>query len=329
MNTLKAHYFNLENDKGFSGLEELSKTLLKKRLKNRREKTRQWLLKQPSFALHFPIKKKVYPRQEIPFEGIHVLWEVDLFFISKNIPILAVIDSFSKRGDVRVLKNKRSEEVAAAFEDIILNSRYLSRKTMSVIRHPARLRSDFGLEFRGSHFKNMMKKYDIHQFYAMNPDVKACIVERWIRTLQTRLHKYMTHKNISNFSWKDKRFLIEVLSKLVASYNKRRHSTIGMAPESVNLLTQAKIFKLMEKKREKMRGKKKIAKYKIGDKVRISSYKNVFAKGFKTNFSRNPFEIIRKSIKTPWLYTLTDCKSGDVIEGRFYEQELIPYNAAN
>ena len=59
----------------------------------------------------------------------------------------------------------------------------------------------------------------------------------------------------------------------------------------------------------------------MGDHVRISKFKNVFAKGYKLNWSEE-MSIIKKIKNTvPWTYVISDL-NGEEIVGSFYEKEL-------
>ena len=62
-------------------------------------------------------------------------------------------------------------------------------------------------------------------------------------------------------------------------------------------------------------------KFKIGDHVRISKYKNIFAKGYTPNWSEEIYVI--KAIKNavPWAYVINDLNCEEII-GTFYEEEL-------
>jgi hypothetical protein len=62
-------------------------------------------------------------------------------------------------------------------------------------------------------------------------------------------------------------------------------------------------------------------KFDIGDKVRITKYKNVFAKGYTQNWTDELFLIVQRHANSPVTYSLSDL-SGEPIKGRFYEQEL-------
>ena len=62
-------------------------------------------------------------------------------------------------------------------------------------------------------------------------------------------------------------------------------------------------------------------KFKIGDNVRISKYKNIFAKGYIPNWSEEAFVIKKVKNTVPWTYVISDLK-GEEIVGTFYEKEL-------
>ncbi len=60
-----------------------------------------------------------------------------------------------------------------------------------------------------------------------SPDVKAATVERFVRTIKERVYRYFTHKNTKRY--------LDVLQKIVESYNQTKHSATKMTPASVTL----------------------------------------------------------------------------------------------
>ena len=66
---------------------------------------------------------------------------------------------------------------------------------------------------------------------------------------------------------------------------------------------------------------KKTSKYKVGDHVRISKYKNIFAKGYAPNWSEEVFVINKINNRVPWTYAISDL-NGEEFTGSFYEKEL-------
>ena len=62
-------------------------------------------------------------------------------------------------------------------------------------------------------------------------------------------------------------------------------------------------------------------KFKAGDRVRISKYKNIFSKGYMPNWSEELFVIKKIKNTVPWTYIINDV-NGEEIIGTFYEKEL-------
>ena len=62
-------------------------------------------------------------------------------------------------------------------------------------------------------------------------------------------------------------------------------------------------------------------KFKVGDHVRISKYKNIFAKGYTPNWSEEVFVIKKVKNTVPWTYVINDLNDEEII-GTFYEKEL-------
>ena len=113
--------------------------------------------------------------------------------------------------------------------------------------------------------------------YSTNNEGKSVVAERFIRTLKNKIYKYMT--SIS------KNVYIDKLNDIVNEYNNTYHTTIKMKPIDVKDNTYINIDKEVNNK---------VPKFKVGDHVRISKYKNIFAKGDTPNWSEEVF-VIKKS----------------------------------
>ena len=110
--------------------------------------------------------------------------------------------------------------------------------------------------------------------YSIHNEGKSVVAERFIRTLKTKIYKYMT--SIS------KNVYINKLGDTVNEYNNTYHRTIKM--KSVDVEDNAYIdFKKEVNDKD--------PKFKVGDHVRISQYKNIFAKGYTPNWSEEGFVI--------------------------------------
>ena len=62
-------------------------------------------------------------------------------------------------------------------------------------------------------------------------------------------------------------------------------------------------------------------KVKVGDHVRISKCKNIFAKGYTANWLEEVFVIKEVKNSVPWAYVISNV-NGEIIVGAFYEKEM-------
>ena len=110
---------------------------------------------------------------------------------------------------------------------------------------------------------------------------------------------------------------INKLDDIVNEYNNTYHRTIKMKPVDVKDNTYIYSMELYSTNLHS----NKDPKFKVGDHVRISKYKYIFAKGYTTNWSEEGFAIKRIKNTVPWTYVINDL-NGDEIIGTFYEKEL-------
>ena len=207
--------------------------------------------------------------------------------------LLCVIDIFSKYAWVIPLKDKKDISIVNAFKQILKESN----------RKPNKIWVDKGSEFYNNSLKKWLKDNDI-EMYSTNNEGKSVIAERFIRTLKNKFYKYMTSilKNV----------YINKLDDIVKKYNNTYHTSIKMKPIDVKDNTYIDFKKEINDKNPK---------FKVGDHVRISVYKNIFAKGYMPNWSEDNFVISKIKNTVPWTYVLNDL-NGEEIIGTFYENEL-------
>ena len=148
----------------------------------------------------------------------------------------------------------------------------------------------------------MLKDNDI-KMYSIHNEGKSVVAEISIRTLKTKIYKYMTlvFKNV----------YIDKLDDIVSEYN-NTYRTIKMKPINVKDNTY------IDSKKEV---NDKDTKFKVGDHVRISKYKNIFAKGYMPYWSEKVFVISKIKKTVPGTYVINDL-NGEEIIGTFYEKEL-------
>ena len=173
---------------------------------------------------------------------------------------------FSKYAWVVPLKDKKGISIVDAFQKNLNKSN----------RRPNKIWVDKGSEFYNYSFKKWLKDSDI-EMHSTHNEEKSVIVERFIRTLKTKIFKYMTSVS--------KNVYIDKLDYIVSEYNNTYHTTIKMKPVDVKDDTYIDFKKEVNDKDPK---------FKVGDYVRISKYKNIFAKGYTPNWSEEMF-MIKKS----------------------------------
>ena len=107
-----------------------------------------------------------------------------------------------------------------------------------------------------------------------------------------------------------KNVYINKLDDIVGEYNNTYHRTIKMKPVDIKDNTSIDLEKEVNDKDPK---------FKVGDHVRISKYKNIFAKGYTPNWSEEVFVISKIKNTVPWTYVINDL-NGEEIIGTFYEK---------
>ena len=109
-----------------------------------------------------------------------------------------------------------------------------------------------------------------------------------------------------------KNIYFDVLDDIVNKYNNTVHRTIKMKPIEVTDDSYAEYNEDSNKRNPK---------FKVGDHVRISKYKNIFAKGYSPNWSEEVFVVSKIKNTFPWTYVISDL-NGEKITGSFYKNEL-------
>ena len=249
--------------------------------------------------LHKPIIRK-FKKRKVHSSFRDNIWGVDLAdmqLLSKFNKgfrfLICVVDIFSKYAWVIPLKDKKGISIVNAFQKILKESN----------RKPNKIWVDKGSEFYNNYFKKWLRDNNI-EMYSTHNEGKSVIAERFIRTLKNKIYKYITSisKNVS----------INKLDDIVKKYNNTYHISIKMKPVGVKDNTYINFKKEVNYKNPK---------FKVGDHVRISKYKNIFVKGYVPNWSEEIFIIKKIKNTVPWTYVINDL-NGEKIIGTFYENGL-------
>lgn len=255
---------------------------------------------QIAYELHKPAKIK-FKRRRVIIKGLNDLFQSDLIemipYAKQNNGykyILVVINAYSKYAWAEPLKSKSGKEVACAMEKIL--------KKLKV--KPNNFQTDMGKEYYNFNFRALMQKYNINHYSSFS-STKACIAERFIKTLKHLLYRQFSARG--SYRW------LQLLPSLIKTYNNTVHTTTNLKPSEVSAQTVISKYNY-EKKYVK-------PKYKIGDFVRISKHRKVFNKGYLPQWGTEIFKIYQVQSTFPPTYLLEDME-GCKVKGGFYKEEL-------
>ena len=128
--------------------------------------------------------------------------------------------------------------------------------------------------------------------------------------LLKNLSKRWKTKFLSTWQPFQKNVYFDVLDNIVNKYSNTVHRTIKMKPIDVTSDSHSECNEDSDEKDPK---------FKVRDLVRISKYKNIFAKGYTENWSEEVFIITKIRNTVPWTYAISDL-NGEPITGIFYEE---------
>ena len=183
-------YYNPESLASFGGVDSIYRVVkIEGKHQISRNKIRLWLQKQDTYTLHKPVRYR-FERNRVILGAIDEQWEADLVIMDTLSKynngfkyVLTVIDLLSKYAWAEPIKTKTGENLVKAFEKIQKKG-----------RKPETFHTDKGTEFMNRKFQTFLKKHNIRFFTTQN-ETKASIVERFNRTLKTKMRKYFTAKN--------------------------------------------------------------------------------------------------------------------------------------
>ena len=305
---LESVYYNPSSEGSFGGVKRLFQEVQKLEKSIKLQQVKDFLKAQDAYTYHRDITRK-FKRQATIVQGIDSQWQADLvvmpelaIYNDEFVYLLTVIDVFSKYAWAIPLKTKTGESLIRAFQLIFDSSN----------RKPEKLQTDKGTEFINSKFQNFLKRNNIH-FFTTESELKASICERFNRTLKSRMWRYLSYKNTKRY--------IDVLDDLVTAYNNSKHSTIGIAPRSVNASNEDVIRKRIYGNTVKTNKSSK-PKFFVNETVRLNTLKGAFEKGYTGNWTEEIFKIDKIYTQyLPFMYRIKD-STGNIVKGRFYENEL-------
>lgn len=308
-------YFNARNPLGFTGnksklldaaVAPATSSRMRARLRNVAE---SWLESQPTFTLHKTARQRGFKLRKYRTTFPDRQWQADLVDMqalsgqnSGQNYILTAIDVFSRYAKAVPLKDKSFTNVERGFVQLFEGG-----------RKPHLLQTDQGREFENHNIQSFFNKHGIHQF-SVKSAYKAALVERFHRTLRARMYRVFTQT-------KSKRW-VDILPNLLHSYNHSKHGALHTTPHEI--YTNPEAASKAWDEQEGIIVKKKVDKDKlqIGDSVRLSLVRTTFHRGYTPNWTSEIFKVHQlDDAAAPTMYRVKDM-SGEVIEGKFYRQEL-------
>ena len=315
---LEKIYFDPTHPASFEGPDRLYKTVKKEGKFNiTHAQIKKWIQNKESYSRNKGVLRN-FERGRVIVAGIDDQFDIDLASLASYADendgykyLLVVIDIFSRYGWVEPIKDKSSTEIINAFQKILDEGRI-----------PRRVRSDAAKDFTSNAFKDFLKDKGIFQMIT-HSEKQANYVERFIKTMKSKIFRYMVERNSPRY--------IDILPKVVDSYNKTFHTGIRMEPINVTKRNEKELWWQMywpkekyvaEIKKKKKKSKGVAFQFKIGDKVRTTYVRNAFQREYSSRWTAEIFKIVRRYMRQGQpIYKLVDWYD-DPVEGTFYQKEL-------
>ena len=159
--------------------------------------------------------------------------------------------------------------------------------------------TDKGSKFYNRLMASCLEDHNIEMYSTSNKG-RSIVAERFIRTLKNKIYKYMTSLSIYVY-----------INKLTGNeYNNAYHSTIKMKPADVMSSTYIDF---------NVENNDKYPKFGVYDHVRVSKFKNIFAKRYAPNWSEEASLVKLLKNTFPWIYIIEDL-NGKKVVGTLYEK---------
>lgn len=301
---LREIYYNVAHPAGYSSYTTLRKYVDRGTTNSQLKK---FLRAQETYTLHAPARKK-FARKKLFVTNIDDVWFIDLMDVQRLSKmndgvryLLVSVDGLSRFLFLRALKNKTGKACRDALQDIFDKSG----------RVPLKICADKGREWYCSEVNSLLKSQDVKLYSTENSDIKAFLAERCIRTLRTKLQRYLTHTGSGRY--------IDVLHHIVDMYNQTVHSTTQARPADVTENNFLDVWRRLYAGSAQSREEK--PRLSVGNHVRISLTRKTFAKESENKWSREIFIVTRVVTGERVTYEVSDWNA-EHIKGRFYEEEL-------
>ena len=227
-----------------------SRTPKRSRITISKSVIKRFLQAQPSYTLHRPARHN-FTRNRTRVSRIDEQWQADLADMQALSRVnhgykylFTCIDVFSKYAWVIPIKSKSAKDMVECFHKLFstvsvaapsaeiveknTNKNHEQQQQQEKgIRLPKRIQTDKGKEFLNHQVQSVFQSYAVEHFTTWS-DKKAAVVERFNRTLKSRLWQYFSaHPEVGTH-------YLDVLPDLVLAYNNTYHRAIGMTPDQAS-----------------------------------------------------------------------------------------------
>lgn len=309
---LRSIYYDASNPASFGSVDKLFRAASEIDPSIKRTNVEDFLSGEFAYTLHRKIVRK-FRRNPVVASFHSELAQADLIDLRKYMAenddfryILTMIDVFSKVAFAVPVKTKSAIDMEKALMSILETYK------------PSNLQTDDGREFTNKRVQKLLKQHMVHYYVAKNEVIKCAVVERFQRTLMTRISKYFTSKGHHRF--------LEILPSMISSYNNGFHRSIRMTPVQATSADKSVVFMNLygfNNERELLRDEyKHRPKHAAGTFVRVPKIKNIFEKGYRQTFTDEIFKVLSSNTnhENP-VYKLEDSR-GKAVPGSFYEHEV-------
>ena len=318
MNTLlDTIYRDISNPAGLGSVQKLYNEGRKRNKNLTLKDVKSFLEGNRTYTLHKTTRKK-FPRRKILAPKPRVIVSCDLGDFSalqkhnRGVKyVMFCLDVFSRFLQVFPLTSKSAKSSLSALRTILESDEF---------KGVSRVFTDLGTEFYNNEIKKYLSSKRMTLYSNYSRETKASLAERVIKTIKSKIYKYLTHNNTLTY--------IDILPTLIDTYNNTHHRGLDATPAQVHRLSHLpdikKQFRLMYLSHPT--DKKAVSsQLSVGDIVRLQLLSRTqfkFNKAYKINNTEELFKIRRvdTSQKIP-VYYLRDLADEDV-KGAFYREEL-------
>ena len=203
--------------------------------------------------------------------------------------LLCMIDVFTAYVWVKSFKDKKAKTVLNGLIEIVNESKPKSN----------RLWVDQRMAFYNSFMQKRVDDND-NIMYSTHDESKSVIPERLINALKNKVLKKLRIN--------DSKSCLGHMNKLADECTNNYHHSVGKKSIHTGYSALPK----------EMESSHKALPFKIGGRVKITKYKNIFSKGYTKHWSTEMFVIDSVFKTNPWTYRIKDLNGGKIIES-FYE----------